>query len=82
MIYLIDYLSDQVEDEHLLAAMSLMGTIGLMLAVGYLLMYFVRMEEDSLRAQGFILSYQGKLKAIDILKKWVYTIIYEYKIKW
>ncbi|KAH8328807.1 hypothetical protein KR067_004559, partial [Drosophila pandora] len=58
MIYLIDYLSDQVENEHLLAAMSLMGTIGLMLAVGYLLMYFVRMEEDNLRAQGFILSYQ------------------------
>lgn len=66
MIYIIDYLSDQVENEHLLAAVSLMGTIGLMLAIGYLLMYFVRMEEDNLRAQGYILSYQGKLEALDI----------------
>nr|XP_043066068.1 dnaJ homolog subfamily C member 16 isoform X2 [Drosophila bipectinata] len=58
IIYLIDSISDQVENEHLLAALSLLGTIALMLAVGYLLMYFVRIEEDNLRAQGFILSYQ------------------------
>ncbi|KAH8380475.1 hypothetical protein KR009_010915 [Drosophila setifemur] len=50
--YLIDYLSDNIEDEHLLAACSLLGTIGFMFAVGYILMYFVRAEEENLKARG------------------------------
>ncbi|XP_070072582.1 dnaJ homolog subfamily C member 16 isoform X2 [Drosophila takahashii] len=56
LLYLVDYLSDNIEDEHLLAAFSLLGTIGFMFAVGYLLIYFVRAEEENLKAQGHLLN--------------------------
>ncbi|XP_015044383.2 dnaJ homolog subfamily C member 16 [Drosophila pseudoobscura] len=53
-LYLVDYLSENVEDEHLFAAFSLLGTIGFMFGVGYILMYFVRAEEEHLKAQGHL----------------------------
>ncbi|XP_052856599.1 dnaJ homolog subfamily C member 16 [Drosophila gunungcola] len=53
-LYLVDYLFDNIEEETLLAAFSLLGTIGLMFAIGYTLMYFVRAEEENLKAQGHI----------------------------
>ncbi|KAH8273752.1 hypothetical protein KR018_007138, partial [Drosophila ironensis] len=52
LTYFIDYLSDHIEDEHFIAFSSLMGTILFMFAVGYILMYFVRAEEEKLKAQG------------------------------
>ncbi|ALC44985.1 CG41320 [Drosophila busckii] len=54
LLYMADYLSDNVEDEHLFAALSLLGTIAFMFTVGYIMMYFVRAEEESLKAQGAI----------------------------
>ncbi|XP_043065434.1 dnaJ homolog subfamily C member 16 [Drosophila ficusphila] len=53
-MYLVDYLSDNMEDEHLLAVFSLLGTIVFMFAVGYILMYYVRTEEKNLKAQGHL----------------------------
>ncbi|XP_041451721.1 dnaJ homolog subfamily C member 16, partial [Drosophila obscura] len=54
LLYLVDYLSENLEDEHLFAAFSLLGTIGFMFGVGYILMYFVRAEEEQLKAQGHL----------------------------
>lgn len=52
LLYLVDYLSDNIEDEHLFAALSLLGTIAFMFGIGYVMMYFVRAEEETLKAQG------------------------------
>ncbi|KAH8292525.1 hypothetical protein KR054_011439 [Drosophila jambulina] len=60
MLYMLDYLSDNIEDEHLLAAFSLLGTIAFMFAVGYVLMYFVRVEEESLKAKGQLVDGQDQ----------------------
>ncbi|XP_044313383.1 dnaJ homolog subfamily C member 16 isoform X2 [Drosophila rhopaloa] len=41
-------------------AFSLLGTIGFMFAVGYILMYFVRAEEENLKAQGHLIENQDQ----------------------
>ncbi|XP_030379911.1 dnaJ homolog subfamily C member 16 isoform X2 [Scaptodrosophila lebanonensis] len=51
---IVEYLSDNVEEEHILAALSLLGTISLMFGIGYVMMYFVQEEEESLKAKGHI----------------------------
>jgi len=56
----VDYLSDNIEDEHLLAVFSLLGTIAFMFTVGYVLIYFVRVEEKYLKAHGHLIDIQGK----------------------
>ncbi|XP_036678307.1 dnaJ homolog subfamily C member 16 isoform X4 [Drosophila suzukii] len=60
LLYLVDYLSDNIEDEHLLAVFSLLGTIAFMFGVGYILMYFVRAEEEKLKAQGHLINNQDQ----------------------
>lgn len=57
-----DYLMDTIEEEHVLAALSLLGTIAFMFAVGYVMVYFVRAEEENLKAKGE-LSPKGGAKA-------------------
>ncbi|XP_041673653.1 dnaJ homolog subfamily C member 16 [Drosophila eugracilis] len=52
--YLVDYVSDNIEEEHLLVCLSLLGTIGFMFAVGYILTYFVNAEVENLKAQGHL----------------------------
>ncbi|XP_050742239.1 dnaJ homolog subfamily C member 16 isoform X4 [Drosophila biarmipes] len=60
LLYLVDYLSDNIEDEHLLAAVSVLGTIAFMFVVGYILMYFVRAEEQNLKSQGHLINNQDQ----------------------
>lgn len=43
---------DNLEKEHILAALSLLGTIIFMFAVGYAMVYFVRIEEENLKEKG------------------------------
>ncbi|XP_068153166.1 dnaJ homolog subfamily C member 16 [Drosophila tropicalis] len=59
LLYMVDYLSDNVENEHLLAAVSLLGTIAFMFGIGYIMMYFVRAEEENLKAQGHLNENSG-----------------------
>lgn len=55
-LYIYEYLLDSIEEEHILATLSLLGTIGFMFAVGYVMVYFVRAEEENLKANGHISS--------------------------
>ncbi|XP_036319034.1 dnaJ homolog subfamily C member 16 [Rhagoletis pomonella] len=50
--YLCEYLIDHLEKEHILAMLSLIGTVVFMFAVGYIMVYFVRAEEESLKERG------------------------------
>ncbi|XP_039231834.1 dnaJ homolog subfamily C member 16 isoform X2 [Drosophila yakuba] len=59
-LYVVDYLSDNIEEEHLFAFISLLGTFGFMFAVGYVLIYFVKVEEENLKAQGQLFDIQGQ----------------------
>lgn len=55
-LYFYEYLIDSIEEEHILATLSLLGTIAFMFAVGYVMVYFVRAEEENLKAKGQINS--------------------------
>ncbi|XP_032575397.1 dnaJ homolog subfamily C member 16 isoform X1 [Drosophila sechellia] len=59
-LYVVDYLSDNIEDEHILAVFSLLGTIAFMFTVGYVLIYFVRVEEENLKAHGQLIDIQDQ----------------------
>ena len=48
----MDYLTDNIGQEHVLPALSVLGTIVFMFAVGYLMVYLVRIEEDNLTKKG------------------------------
>ncbi|XP_037947969.1 dnaJ homolog subfamily C member 16 [Teleopsis dalmanni] len=51
-IYITEYLSDNMEQEHVLAIASLLGTIIFMFVIGYAMVYFVRVEEQQLKVNG------------------------------
>uniref|UniRef100_A0A0A1WZF6 DnaJ homolog subfamily C member 16 n=1 Tax=Zeugodacus cucurbitae TaxID=28588 RepID=A0A0A1WZF6_ZEUCU len=52
--YTCEYVIDNLEKEHILALLSLLGTIVFMFAVGYVMVYFVRVEEESLKQKGYL----------------------------
>lgn len=52
--YISEYLIDNLEKEHVLALLSLLGTIIFMFAVGYVMVYFVRVEEENLKQKGHL----------------------------
>uniref|UniRef100_A0A1A9W3K0 DnaJ homolog subfamily C member 16 n=1 Tax=Glossina brevipalpis TaxID=37001 RepID=A0A1A9W3K0_9MUSC len=56
LFYLCDYILDNIEEEHVLATISLLGTIVFMFAVGYAMVYLVKTEEESLKAKGKLSS--------------------------
>lgn len=49
--YIYQYTIDTISEEHILAAFSLLGTIVFMLAVGYIIIYFVQFEDDKIVAK-------------------------------
>ncbi|XP_039969011.1 dnaJ homolog subfamily C member 16 [Bactrocera tryoni] len=52
--YISEYLIDNLEKEHILALLSLLGTIIFMFVVGYVMIYFVRVEEENLKQKGHL----------------------------
>lgn len=44
-----DYMTENLGQEHILPALSVVGTIAFILAAGYLMSYLVRMEEESIQ---------------------------------
>ncbi|XP_012156595.1 dnaJ homolog subfamily C member 16 isoform X2 [Ceratitis capitata] len=60
--YTSEYFMDNLEKEHILAALSLLGTIIFMFAVGYAMVYFVRIEEENLKEKGQLGGNKGFLK--------------------
>lgn len=46
---LLEYFGDNLGREHVLPVLSVFGTIGFIIAVGYLLAYLVRIEEEDLQ---------------------------------
>lgn len=52
LLYITEYMIDNIEQEHVLATLSLLGTIAFMFAVGYVMVYLVRAEEETLKAKG------------------------------
>lgn len=54
IMYISEYLLDNIEQEHILASLSLIGTIAFMFAVGYVMVYLVRVEEQNLKATGHL----------------------------
>ncbi|XP_067616105.1 dnaJ homolog subfamily C member 16 isoform X3 [Eurosta solidaginis] len=58
--YVCEYLIENLETEHILAILSLAGTIFFMIGVGYIMVYFVRAEEKNLKVSGH-LEGNGKL---------------------
>lgn len=49
LFLLLDYLSDNLGQEHVLPLLSVFLTIGFIVAVGYLLAYLVRLEEENIQ---------------------------------
>ncbi len=45
----IDYFYDNLGKEHLLAILSVVGTVGFIVGVGYLMSYLVRLEEENIQ---------------------------------
>ncbi|GAB0090549.1 DnaJ homolog subfamily C member 16 [Sergentomyia squamirostris] len=46
-----EYLGDNLGREHILPALSVVGTVGFILGVGYLMAYLVRQEEENIKKQ-------------------------------
>lgn len=46
---LIEYFGDNLGREHVLPVLSVFGTIGFIVAIGYLLAYLVRIEEEDIQ---------------------------------
>lgn len=46
-----EYLADNLGREHILPALSVLGTVGFILGVGYLMAYLVRQEEETIKKQ-------------------------------
>lgn len=61
MFYFAEHVIDSIEQEHILATLSLLGTIAFMFAVGYIMVYFVRAEEETLKAKGQLNKNNSKL---------------------
>lgn len=49
IVFLIEYFYDNLGKEHILPVISVFGTIGFIVAVGYLLAYLVRIEEEDIQ---------------------------------
>ncbi|XP_055616645.1 dnaJ homolog subfamily C member 16 [Toxorhynchites rutilus septentrionalis] len=49
ILLVFDFLSDNVGQEHILPALSVVGTIAFILVAGYLMSYLVRVEEESIQ---------------------------------
>ncbi|XP_055676696.1 dnaJ homolog subfamily C member 16 [Lutzomyia longipalpis] len=47
----MEYLADNLGREHILPAISVLGTVGFILGVGYLMAYLVRQEEENIKKQ-------------------------------
>lgn len=45
---------DSLGKEHLLPAVSVIGTVLFILLVGYLMSYFMKLEEENIRKQGYV----------------------------
>lgn len=46
---LLEYFGDNLGREHVLPVLSVFGTIGFIVAIGYLLAYLVRIEEEDIQ---------------------------------
>lgn len=51
MFLIVDYFGDNLNREHVLPVLSVFATIGFIVAVGYILAYLVRIEEEDLQKQ-------------------------------
>lgn len=49
MLLLLEYFGDNLGREHVLPVLSVFGTIGFIVAIGYLLAYLVRIEEEDIQ---------------------------------
>lgn len=49
MFLLLEYFGDNLGREHVLPVLSVFGTIGFIVAIGYLLAYLVRIEEEDIQ---------------------------------
>ncbi|XP_055385041.1 dnaJ homolog subfamily C member 16 isoform X2 [Condylostylus longicornis] len=52
LLFFVDYLTDNIGQEHILPALSVLATIAFMFLVGYLMVYLVRLEEENLKRKG------------------------------
>lgn len=49
MFLLFEYFAENFGREHILPVLSVFGTIGFIVAIGYLLAYLVRIEEEDIQ---------------------------------
>lgn len=56
----IDYMYDNLGKEHILPALSVVGTVLFILGVGYLMSYLVRLEEENIQKKEQKPSVNGK----------------------
>lgn len=49
LLLLLEYFGDNLGREHVLPVLSVFGTIGFIVAIGYLLAYLVRIEEEDIQ---------------------------------
>lgn len=49
MFLLFEYFAENLGREHILPVLSVFGTIGFIVAIGYLLAYLVRIEEEDIQ---------------------------------
>lgn len=54
LIASIDYMYDSLGAEHIFPAVSVLGTVLFILLVGYLMSYFMKLEEENIRKQGYM----------------------------
>lgn len=59
LFFLFEYLTDNIGQEHILPALSVVATVAFTLAVGYLMVYLVRLEEENLKNRGKLDSNSG-----------------------
>lgn len=52
MLLVVEYFADNLGQEHILPALSVVATVGFILAVGYLMAYLVRVEEENIKKRG------------------------------
>lgn len=49
MLLILEYFGDNLGREHVLPVLSVFGTIGFIVAIGYLLAYLVKIEEEDIQ---------------------------------
>lgn len=74
ILLVIEYLGDNLGREHFYAVASVLGTIGFIVAVGYLLAYLVRIEEEDIQKKqnaSMNNNRNGMLNSMELLlSKW------------